>query len=530
MSNKNHIILASILLIFFTYFTIYNYYSSNTFFSYDEMVYDLYTINLIDHGSLCIKNDLNERFGTYLFTTPFTINSNECQYPPFSPFRIFYFALLAQIILIKYSIIIPIIFALLGGAAVFILSFFIFNNKLTALLSLIIFLSMPLVIHWATLHYFDTFGIFIFLLSTLLLFMPNRKDVNFLISGILFMVFISLRYSDILLILPLLLLILFRENNSRKKTILFLIPTMIFIISLPLVNYSLYGDSLFLPDFPKESYSATELNLMQRLFSYFSFSEENQMALLSSLNYIMNSYKIFPIIPLFIIFVALYFFRKEDVERSYKNSKGYLLLILSILIISFIFYGRGYLGYGINRISLQSSIGRYLLPFYSLTIPGISLIIVKFLKKGNNWFKNIKLISIILILIFSIVYTYNYQDYGLKQVSNQREIIEMQKEYINGTIGLNSFAVVDGVAFSILYPYIENKIYLKNHEDDTIKELIRVVDQVDGDVYLILAFYEGTQYKEDSILLLEKIEKYSNPSFLFENKEIKFYLFNDSTP
>lgn len=513
MKNKNVLVGISIIIITILFFVIYINYSSETLFSYDEFSYDIFSDNLINSGKICYENGLNEKFNTTLFITPFSVIENNCQYPQHSVFRIIYFTLFSKILIGQENFfLISALFGVISIFLIYILTYTLFKNKIISLISSIVLASFPLFIHWSTLLYLDTFGIFCFLLLSILLFSENNSKINVYLIGVLLAVIISLRYSDILLIIPIFLIFILIKTKKNILNLSYVI--IIFIISILLINIVIYHNAIFIPDLMDETgLKAMNNNILGKIGNYISLNKDNLNALGNTTKYILNTILLFPLsimLPLSFLYL-----------KNYKKTKNYLLFLLSVFIILFLFYGRGNLGYGINRISFQSSIGRYLMPVFILLIPLISLAIYKIISLGPYFMKIIKVLLFVVIIISSVMHTYNFEDYGINNIEEQRSLIIEQRNFINKTIGIDSFSFVDGIGFSIFYPNINNKMFLSTINKPEIQEVGNILSQTE--VYYVGGFYEGTDYKKNSDLILNYLRDDFEVELVGTHKDIRIY-------
>lgn len=489
------------------------------------MAFKSYSNLLVQNSNLCLNNENNPLYNTTLFTTPYSTSKDSCLYPTFLFPRIIIFAVPTGIIGSKLNYLLPAIFGVLSLFLIYLITLRLSKKQIIAIFALIIASSFPLLFHWSTLFYSDTFSLFAFLLITIILISNNLNYAKSLIVGIIYTITVLIRPSDIILIIPFLFLMKKNKEGYWKKVTYFLIPVFLgFLVILPLTNLHLFGDALFNLN-QKNAYLLSEnpydikYTPLDILKFYLKIEESNLNALtlnsLTTLNFIL---KFMPLILVCMLwFIPLV--QKKDNKKIIRYIK-FTVISFAILIL---YYGRGTLAYGLGRVSLQSSFLRYMLLAFILTIPLASFAFFEIIKKSKI---KILIFSLLLIMLSASIYTmiYNYEDYGIAHTEKVRATtIDLHKS-IEKEVG-NSIVVADIVGFSILYPNIKEVIFIDYKFESILDQIIPLIININKTIYFVGAFYENSTYIEPNTNFLVKlnntlqIEEVSN----YYNDQLRVY-------
>lgn len=306
----------------------------------------------------------------------------------------FFYAILMSLFGLHYTYIVAIL-SVLTGLAFFLVSKEMFNEKI-AVLSMLLYFTFPFIFFESATNAIDLttpFLLFFFMgLYYFVKILKNNKRIDYVISGIFFLISLLMRYDNIILIAPLALLLFYEKCdkiNIKGLLIVVVIALILFIPLLSLNNY-LYGDYFSI------GYSTTPVKFVSSSGS--TFFSENSIIHLS--NYFVELY---PIYTILLIFGISIFLVSKTNKFSLQNQKIKLLLFyaISVLLIKIFMHSGGVL-WGFTTIALNSSLIRYLSPLLILLFSFISYLIIKFSNK-----------FIIFLMVFLIVYSsFNLTIYG----------------------------------------------------------------------------------------------------------------------
>jgi hypothetical protein len=332
-------------------------------------------------------------------------------YPNFPSSEIIFYLPFAIIFKNNFLLYTSYLFAILNSILIYIIVRNLTSKEYPGILAMMIFVLSPSFLKWSIGSLNIVPALFFFL--TLVYFLFCYKGIyKFLLVGLAFCILLTIRPTEILFIIPI-IIVMYLKKANKKDYKLFLFPILLFILTTFLGNELFFHNLFNFPQLYGGNYPCLENkivdNFITRLISYFEFSPR---AIYFHINFsLFKSSFAFPLFWPSLIFSLLLYKRNREFVI-------YLWLILAVLIIT---YGRGIENYyGFGQENLQSSFIRYLFYFFGLLSIAFGFYIEEFLSKIKKYQKEIFIIFIVMLLVLSILYTYNYSLNGIRDYNKKR--------------------------------------------------------------------------------------------------------------
>lgn len=370
----------------------------------DEIANFLTTTELINKGTIFVKDinfTYNEQFNTSAFG-----KKHMCYMPGRGMLSQYPFGLpllLAPLAIIMRNIkfVMPFIGAL-GVVGFYILNFLYFKKSTQAFVAAVLLLVMPGYWYWSTFVFAEIPSIFLFILALIFLelFFSKKNIWLFAIAGFLLGFNVMVKYTNILLFIPVGIYLLFRrkdlKTDSQAIFIAFL-AAIVPIVCLMIFHYQVFGNPLmtgyhYYGAQVYETLNTTHIAGLDKLPM-----KGNLVPMKSNLTALFKHILGFPLqfsvmLPyaLLSICAGFVFIRKHLALGSF---------IMATLLLMFIFHANigGTAGYESEEMTMHSSYLRYLLIAFTMLIIPVAYYVSSL--SHSRWLFT----TVLFILIFASV-------------------------------------------------------------------------------------------------------------------------------
>lgn len=533
--KKTYILSVSLIIIFLLLFVIFINFGINETTITDEDILFQGGKSILNYDSLKIDNSLNQESNTCLINNyMYSMDGNKNIFFNLFPTEGLFYAYFMSLLGENFFFYLPFVFASLCLIFLFLITDQIIKSKSYSVLIILIVLFSGIFLK-ISLGYWDILPSILFLLISLFILLRYDNQKLYVLGGIFFILAISVRISEIIYLLPFILLIIIKKSKISKKLRIFwyLFPLIIFLFSLLLINFKFYSDPLFLsksystfyPCYSSANYDPSSfLQKFVEVGRYFYKSENFLQNIFNHIIYFFKANMLFT--PFFM------FFGVGIVSLLKRKKYNYLIFLLFSFIMALFLYGSGNKYYGYLELNLQSAFFRYSL-FSSLLIAPI---ILTFFKDKISLLKNplkIFIIFFMMMIIFnSLMLTYNFQKNGISNYNQIREDNIFYKEFISSNIENKSYVITtlytDKFISPVSYNLISFEKYLTNNqipEEEIYNSLFSLVDNLlekNENIFLVFDNYNDSPNlinkfhskmyklsieKEDNIIKIYRITK-----------------------
>lgn len=515
-NNRNIILTSLFILIFLSISLILTFLPKGTTITDDDILY-YSSIHYISNNNLQVQLPLNKEYDTCLFSSIlYSTNKEKETYFGVIPTSTMFYSYFMVNLHEKALFYLNLIFVPLIIIFIFLLVNEMTSSKLCAILTttsittFVIFLRIYIGI-W------DIIPTVLFLILSLFYLMTNR---SILLSSIFFVLALSLRYSEVIYIIPILFLFILNKKIELKRKLIFFIPILIFIISIFIFNYHFFGDPYFIAKGNTNEYACMDNPKSIDYGSYFGFLHNWRMVI-THLIYFFKYHFFF--MPLFIFSIAGIIF------SWFKKPKFTIFTLISILIAT-TFYGQGIVYFGFLEYNLQSSYMRYLLFGSMLLIIATSFFFLDMYYRSLSNYKKTKVIFTALIitsLFLNIYSVYNYSPNGIREYIEIRNSVVNDRVLFEQTFDEEDIFITQEFTHKYLSPKYNNMVPLTNkyHMDDPLiakqingdfLELIEMLNSDNKEIYLLYNPYRDQSY------IKEILEEY-NLTRVFNSSSVEVY-------
>lgn len=427
----------------------------------DEDVIFYGAINILENNSLHVDLPLNQEYDTCLFSkVGYSMDSNRETYFGVLPTSALFYSSFMSFFGKQIYFYLNLLFVPLIIFFSFLLAKSLTKSSLSALL-----ISLMVITHGIFsrifLGYYDIMPTILFLLLSLYFILSPKKSIY--LSSLFFVIVLALRNSEIIYLPVFALVIIFNKDFDTKSKVLWFIPIILFLFTLPLFNYHFFGDPSFVSKAHITDYACQQnLEVTGNTF-YQNIGEISHYFYISGgINSIINhvyyfgQYNLF-FYPLFFMgFLGLIFLIKED--------RPFFLVILFSFIIATLLYARGDQYFGYLSLNLASSYMRYLLFPSLLIIIGSSVFFNEYLLRIK---KSTLVITLFLIIVlsFSALYdSFQFTPNGITEYTRIRGEIINTKNLFETTFDHESIIITEDFTDKYFSFGFKNTIYLKKYE------------------------------------------------------------------
>src|SRR3989344_1624459 len=460
MKNKILIIFLLGLLILFNIFVHTQDIIRYTTVSDEDVLY-YGAKSIISNNTLSYESLQNKKYDTCLITSyVYSMDSNKNLYYSTHPTTLIFYSYFLSLFGESSFFNLTLFFTSLIILFFFLISLRISNSYTASFFSTLAMLLYP-VFFKLNIGYYDIIPTVLFLLvSFFYLLRKELSKTDLILSCLFFILAVSIRISELIL-LPGFLLLIFLRTKKFKVVIAWSVGVILFLATYFLFNYHFFGNLLYVAETQVTFYPCYQIGslvsspLIETL-RYFYVGDQRFTFLIEHLAFLFTflikyyTFSVFSIIGIFYCF-------------SDNKKEHHILFFISVLILTIFLYGHGNAYYGYLENNLQNSFLRYTLFTSLLLLSYSSVFTFKILKSGATKKKIILIFLLVSILLLSIPTTLHFNKNGIIEYNQNRIDTIRARELVKSYQNPNSFFITTAVTDKTVYPDFQNIISIEKY-------------------------------------------------------------------